>query len=167
VMACPGGCVNGGGQPFSNQRVVIQMRASGLYENDKLLQLHSSQENPFIQKIYNDDLTEEVAHSLLHTGYKNRKRISGEDFVLSKPEGEIKLRLNVCFGTSCFLRGAQELYVNLANYVSNKGIKNNTEFKISFCGEQCKKGPVVTVNKTVIDHCTLEKAIQEIEKSLG
>jgi NADH-quinone oxidoreductase subunit G len=167
VMACPGGCVNGGGQPFSNQRAVVQMRAGGLYENDKMLQLHSSQENPFLQKIYNENLTEELAHHLLHTSYKNRKRISGEDFILSKPEGEILLRLNVCFGTSCFLRGAQELYTNLADYVRKKGIENSTEFKISFCGEQCKKGPVVTVNDKVIDHCTLEKATQEIESCLG
>jgi NADH-quinone oxidoreductase subunit G len=166
VMACPGGCINGGGQPFSNQRAVVQMRAKGLYEADKILQLHSAQENPFLQKIYNDVLTEDAAHLLLHTHYKNRKRISGEDFVLSRPAGEIILRINVCFGTSCFLRGAQELYTDLANYVRNKGIEDNIEFKISFCGEQCKKGPVVIINDKAIDHCTLEKATQEIERCL-
>jgi NADH-quinone oxidoreductase subunit G len=167
VMACPGGCVNGGGQPVSQHSDTVQLRAKGLYESDKLMQLHSSQENPYLREMFNNGLTDDVAHQLLHTKYQNRKRIADEDFIVSNPEGEIKVRLNICFGTSCFLRGAQELYTNIAGYVRKKGIEHNTEFKISFCGEQCKKGPVISVNDKVIEHCTMEKATQEIERCLG
>jgi NADH:ubiquinone oxidoreductase subunit E len=103
-------------------------------------------------------------HELLHTHYKNRKRISGEEIVLSKKEQVSKLNLNICFGTSCFIRGAQDLYTKLMDYVKSRGIADETEFKVSFCREQCKKGPNLSVNGVNIEHCTIEKAIAEIEK---
>ena len=47
MMACPGGCINGGGQPVSVDRLVRKKRTEGLYRTDKMLQLHKSQENPY------------------------------------------------------------------------------------------------------------------------
>ncbi len=79
---------------------------------------------------------------------------------------DIKLTLDVCFGTSCFVRGAQELYTGLLDYVKRRSIGDETEFQVSFCGELCYKGPVLTVNGMMIEHCTVEKAISEIEKIL-
>ena len=67
VMACPGGCVNGGGQPFT--RIPGKdKRAKGLYEADKLLSIRSSDENPVIQSLYKNGLAEK-AHELLHVHY--------------------------------------------------------------------------------------------------
>lgn len=77
-----------------------------------------------------------------------------------------RLRLDFCFGTSCFIRGAQDLYTGVMDYVKSRGIAPETEFKVSFCNEQCTRGPVLTVNGTTIDGCTLEKATEEIEKAL-
>lgn len=167
VMACSGGCVNGGGQPVSENRTTVISRAKSLYDNDKMLQFHNAQDNPYLQKIYNEGLQGKQAHELLHTRYKNRKRISGEDFILSNLEGDKKLKLRICFGTSCFLRGAPELYTKLTEYVRSQGIGEETEFKVSFCGEKCEKGPVLVVNDKTIERCTIEKAIKEIEKVLG
>jgi NADH-quinone oxidoreductase subunit G len=164
VMACCGGCINGGGQPVSEDHHTVQQRAKGLYDNDTMLQIHSSQENPYVQKLYKEDLNAHMAHTLLHTEYKNRKRISGEEIVLSNQENNARLNLNICFGTSCFIRGAQDLYTKLMEYVKDRGIADETEFKVSFCGEQCKKGPNLTVNGESIHHCTIEKAIEAIEK---
>jgi NADH-quinone oxidoreductase subunit G len=164
VMACCGGCINGGGQPVSEDHHTVQLRAKGLYDNDKMLQIHSSQENPYIQKLYKEDLTGHMAHTLLHTDYKNRKRISGEEIVLSNQEENARLKLDICFGTSCFIRGAQDLYMKLMEYVKERGIADETEFKVSFCSEQCKKGPNLTVNGESIHHCTIEKAIEAIER---
>jgi NADH-quinone oxidoreductase subunit G len=81
-------------------------------------------------------------------------------------ETNAKLHLNVCFGTSCFIRGAKELYTGLKDYVKNRGLADTTEFTVSFCNEQCTRGPVLTVNGSVIDRCTMEKAAEEIEKIL-
>lgn len=167
VMACCGGCVNGGGQPVSEERDATALRAKGLYDNDKMLQFHSSEENPYIQKIYSDGLDKHTAHKLLHTEYKNRKRIDGEEISITGAGDDKKLKLTICFGTSCFLRGAQDLYSSLMQYVREKGFEDDTEFRASFCGERCKKGPVLTVNEKVLEHCTLEMAKAEIAKVIG
>ncbi len=75
VMACPGGCINGGGQPRScNNSKIKEERAAGLYKEDTELQIRKSHENPDIQKLYNEYLEKpgsHIAHDLLHTHYKN------------------------------------------------------------------------------------------------
>lgn len=76
VMACPGGCIGGGGQPVScNSIGKKDARAEGLYQTDKALPLRKSHENPEVKAIYAQWLKEpnsHKAHELLHTYYKNR-----------------------------------------------------------------------------------------------
>lgn len=76
VMACPGGCINGGGQPRSCDDSSIKgKRAEGLYKEDSELPLRKSHKNPSIQKLYNEYLEKpgsHKAHELLHTVYENR-----------------------------------------------------------------------------------------------
>lgn len=75
VMACPGGCVNGGGQPYSyNDTTIKQKRAEGLYKEDSELPVRKSHENPEIKKLYAEYLEKpgsHTAHELLHTTYEN------------------------------------------------------------------------------------------------
>ena len=79
VMACPGGCVNGGGQPIHpnlNQADVIKARQAGMYNIDKNKPVRISCENEAIKKLYAEFLGEpnsHLAHELLHTVYKDRK----------------------------------------------------------------------------------------------
>lgn len=166
VMACCGGCVNGGGQPVTEEKAAVEGRARELLDNDKMLQFHSAHENPYIKELYETRLTHEKAHELLHTEYSNRKRIHSEDVSLSETEGEKNLNLNICFGTSCFLRGAQQLYTDLIDYIREEDLEKDTEFKASFCTERCKKGPVLKVNGKAIEQCTLDKAVEEIKKAV-
>lgn len=77
VMACPGGCVNGGGQPTSCLDATIkEKRAQGLYTEDKNLDLRKSHTNPDIIKLYKECLGgkpgSEIAHHLLHTKYSDK-----------------------------------------------------------------------------------------------
>ncbi len=76
-MACPGGCINGGGQPYSNDyEDILAKRMSVLYSEDKNKTIRKSHENPYIKKIYEEFLGEpygEKAHELLHTQYVKRK----------------------------------------------------------------------------------------------
>lgn len=78
VMACPGGCINGAGQPQSySQKDTRQKRAAGLYKNDKELPLHKSHENPQIKALYDkylDKPNSHKAHEILHTKYVDRKK---------------------------------------------------------------------------------------------
>lgn len=75
VMACPGGCVNGGGQPYSFNDTSIKLkRAEGLYQEDSELQIRKSHQNPEIKKLYAEFLKEpgsHKAHELLHTTYED------------------------------------------------------------------------------------------------
>ena len=72
VMACAGGCVNGGGQPIHSGSAVTNERAKGLYDNDKALQFHVSNENPFLWRVYDEHLGDGMAHKLLHTAFTPR-----------------------------------------------------------------------------------------------
>lgn len=166
VMACCGGCVNGGGQPITDEKMAVESRSRELFDNDKMLQFHSAHENPYVRELYEDGMTPEIAHHLLHTEYNNRKRIHAEEVSLSEGVGEKSLKLNICFGTSCFLRGAQELYTRLMEYVRQNGMESDTEFTASFCTERCKKGPVLVVNGKAIEQCTFEMAVEEIQKAI-
>ena len=75
IMACPGGCIGGGGQPFPVDREVRQARINGIYRADESLPLRKSHENPAVQQLYKEFLGEplgEKAHELLHTTYTPR-----------------------------------------------------------------------------------------------
>lgn len=76
-MACPGGCLGGGGQPIPTNAEIRQKRAEAIYAEDKDLPIRKSHENPEILKLYKDFLKEplgEVSHHLLHTKYTKRAR---------------------------------------------------------------------------------------------
>ena len=76
VMACPGGCINGGGQPRSCDDSKIKAeRAEGLYKEDSELPIRKSHMNPAIQKLYQEYLdhpNSHKAHELLHTVYADK-----------------------------------------------------------------------------------------------
>lgn len=76
VMACPGGCINGGGQPYSNEQYsLIEKRMNALYSEDANKVIRKSHENPEIIKLYDEFLGKpngEKSHHLLHTHYINR-----------------------------------------------------------------------------------------------
>ncbi|MBN2796423.1 MAG: iron hydrogenase small subunit [Clostridia bacterium] len=82
VMGCPGGCVNGGGQPQQPQKVrdVIDLRvarAKALYEEDQILEIRKSHKNEEIKKLYEEFLgkpNSHKAHDLLHTHYTSREK---------------------------------------------------------------------------------------------
>jgi NADP-reducing hydrogenase subunit HndD len=77
IMACPGGCVNGGGQPTQPSYLrsftdLVALRAAALYGQDEAMQLRKSHENPVVKEVYETYLGEiggHKAHELLHTHY--------------------------------------------------------------------------------------------------
>ncbi|MBE7712747.1 MAG: 4Fe-4S dicluster domain-containing protein [Cyanobacteria bacterium SIG26] len=83
VMACPGGCVNGGGQPRScDNSATKQERAQGLYKEDSELNMRKSHVNPSVKKLYDEYLEKpnsHKSHEILHTVYKNRFEGSYKD----------------------------------------------------------------------------------------
>lgn len=82
IMGCPGGCVNGGGQPIQPQYVrdtvdVKALRSKALYDQDKAMPIRMSHESPIIKKLYSewyDGFGGHKAHHDLHTTYSPRKK---------------------------------------------------------------------------------------------
>lgn len=80
IMGCPGGCVNGGGQPQQPAKVrnytdIRALRAKALYDQDASMAIRKSHENPSIKKLYEDFLGSpgsHKAHDILHTSYVKR-----------------------------------------------------------------------------------------------
>jgi NADH-quinone oxidoreductase subunit G len=75
VMACPGGCVGGGGQPYGVTDELRVARAKGLYSDDEAQTVRCSHENPYVQRLYKEFLGKplgERSGHLLHTRYKAR-----------------------------------------------------------------------------------------------
>jgi len=180
VMACPGGCIVGGGQPVNFEHDFKMKRARSLYECDKQLQLHKPQENPYVKELYVktfDGIGGSVAHKLLHTKYHGRKRISDQTIAIRNTGGH-KIEICVCVGTNCFLKGSQELLKQLMNYVTFEkwddlvNVKtiddDSIDVKATFCFERCNKGPIAKVNNTIIEQATFEKVktvlFKEIER---
>lgn len=77
VMACPGGCIGGGGQPVPVNREIRQKRREALFDCDRMSELRKSHENPEIKALYDNWLGKplgEKAHHLLHTHYSPKVR---------------------------------------------------------------------------------------------
>ncbi len=82
IMACPGGCINGGGQPPISNEIRMEcdfktLRSQALFEEDEAKVIRKSHENPSIKKIYDEFLGEpngKRSHELLHTKYVKRDK---------------------------------------------------------------------------------------------
>ncbi|KXO17124.1 putative ferredoxin hydrogenase [Clostridiales bacterium KA00134] len=79
IMACPGGCIGGGGQPYHHgDSTILEKRQKAIYEIDKSKTIRKSHQNPMIKAIYEEFLGKPYgpkSHELLHTTYKKRERI--------------------------------------------------------------------------------------------
>lgn len=77
VMACPGGCIGGGGQPIPTNAEIRAKRVEAIYAEDMGLPIRKSHENPEVKQIYEEFLGEPLghkSHELLHTNYRKRRR---------------------------------------------------------------------------------------------
>lgn len=82
IMACPGGCIGGGGQPISSTTAVKKLRQDALYDIDKGQTIRKSHENPDVKRLYEAFLGEplgEKSHELLHTHYHKQFKRTAEN----------------------------------------------------------------------------------------
>jgi NADH-quinone oxidoreductase subunit G len=170
VMACPGGCIGGAGQPIQPDGTTKRSRAKGLFQIDKMLQLQKSQDNIFVTQCYSTFLGkpgERKAHELLHTHYQSRRRVAEDAFPLFDDARSRKVDVSVCLGTSCFLRGSEGLLRGLTRHVEDNGLERLVDIRGHFCFEQCDSGPSITLNGERIQQCTIERARQLVDEQLA
>jgi NADH-quinone oxidoreductase subunit G len=157
VMACPGGCVNGAGQPSVPHSAKTRLRGEGLYKNDKQMQFVSSKENPVIEKLYRDFLDKPGsyrAHELLHTHFTTHKRLQKMDLDFEPPVNGRAVEIKVCIGTYCHLKGAYDIFKQFHDTIMENGI--NATLNATFCFENCEGSPCVKIGDRIYGRVTKE-----------
>src|SRR5215469_2769343 len=168
IMACPGGCIGGAGQPISTSANTKALRTRGLYQADKMLQLHKAQDNVFITDCYAKflgDIGGDKAHHLLHTTYQSRRRIGDESLSLTEARGTDKVKVGVCLGTNCYLKGSQHVLNAVLRHADEKGLENRLDVRASFCFERCEHGPNASIDGAVCT-CTPESIIEILNERI-
>lgn len=158
IMACPGGCVGGGGQPYQNDGEHRLARAKEIYNIDSKLTLHKAQDNEDLDKVFEkywNGCCNHDTHHDLHTHYQSKKRIAGNEIVIKEGEGP---EITVCLGEGCMKKGSLAIVEKLVNLpVKVKG---------AFCLENCGEGISVKVNNEIL-HVTEENVIDSIKTKCG
>ncbi|MDD4279294.1 MAG: [FeFe] hydrogenase, group A [Candidatus Sumerlaeales bacterium] len=159
VMTCPGGCLNGGGQPPAKNLKHRQERAAALYESDRKL-IRTSQENTEVQNLYTKYYGEpnsEKAHHDLHTSYENRHVLPGAGFEAVLPNGKtLKVAVVNEQGMNCPEVGKN--ICDAAAFLNAKGVKTN--IAPFFVPAAKVKGTVAVVNDEVMDLAKMKSAIE-------
>ncbi|MBT7170194.1 MAG: 4Fe-4S binding protein, partial [Phycisphaerales bacterium] len=170
VMACPGGCVNGAGQPYTPDETARHKRAQGLYDTDRTLQLHKSQDNPMLAECYETHLGEiggHTAHELLHTSYENRRPHLDGTLELHTGQDEAKLEVAVCLGTGCHVKGSHSLIRKIIDWLKAEHLHQAVDVHATFCFEGCQEAPNVRVGDELISAATLERVQEAIQLELA
>jgi NADH-quinone oxidoreductase subunit G len=173
VMACPGGCIGGAGQPGQNTVELRKKRSEGIYRADTRMQLRKAQENPLVQHVYDKWLGNygsHEAHETLHTQYTGRSRMPGDGISImqGQSKGE-KVDVAVCVGTCCFLKGSTQMLADLTELIDQSGYADQVNLRAAFCLENCAGSASVKVDDKVIGGLTSKKSavvMQEIMSAL-
>ncbi len=154
VMACPGGCVAGGGQPISCEAEFRAKRAHGLYDTDKSRQVQKPQDNYWVDQCYAESFGgrpgSHEAHTRLHTHYKNRSQMfNARTPILTAAEGAptvsvtLSTRRQECMG--------EELLAKTVAYVKEKQLEGKINVEAAFTPlHECGNGVAALVGDNAI-----------------
>ncbi|QSH41926.1 NADH-dependent [FeFe] hydrogenase, group A6 [Lentisphaerota bacterium ZTH] len=169
VMACPGGCISGAGQPIAHSEAVRRKRAKGIYNADKQQQLQKSQDNYMVAKCYDEHLGgnpgSHEAHHALHTKYVNRSQLF--DAKIPVVRGTENNRLPVIV-TICAKQQdcpGQKLLALIVDYVKKNGYGEKVDIDAAFSSRPEADGTIcVTVGDQVVDRCKFINAVNTEEQ---
>ena len=173
VMACPGGCISGAGQPISHSELTRRMRARGIYATDKQQQLKKSQDNYLVDKCYAEHLEgkpgSHEAHTKLHTTYVDRSQIF--DVKLPVMRGTEKDCLTITVTVSAQEKDSpgKDMLAAIVDYVKTSGFADRVNIDAAFSSTLKDSGAIcVNIDDTVIKPCadnTVE--LEEIKKVIN
>jgi NADH:ubiquinone oxidoreductase subunit E len=159
-MACPGGCINGSGNPAPLLKSDTEHRLDVLYRLDQEAPIRTSQDNPSVQAVYTNWLGEpdsETSHHALHTTYQ-RRSMRVQDIREEMPQDLPVVDVGVCIGTNCYIKGSWKLLEGLAAELRKRGLADRCRVKARFCTGQCENGPNVVVGNKIISVDPLDQA---------
>lgn len=163
IMACPGGCVGGGGQPDTNDMAARIRRIRDIYNLDAVEQIHKAQDNVFVNKILDEWFggpANKQTHHDLHTSYIPRRRITGKPIEVNGIKDTKTVNVSVCVGTGCYLRGSYDVLNKFIELTKQLNLENYIRLNGTFCLEHCDKGVSVKVDDEIITGITPENAEQ-------
>jgi len=168
VMACPGGCIAGAGQPITHNPEARKQRAQGIYNADKTMPLQKSQDNYMVEKCYRESLGgqpgSQEAHHLLHTYYQNRSQLF--DARVSVLQGSAPTRLPIAV-TICANQEncpGQKLLGLIVEYVKTNGYQDRVDIDATFSSRPSEDGTIcVTVGDKIIDRCEFTNPVNTEE----
>jgi NADH-quinone oxidoreductase subunit G len=168
VMACPGGCIGGAGQPIYTDLAVREMRTKVLYENDKTMKFHKSNDNVYVKKMYKnyfENPGSQKAREYLHTNYKHHGRLK-EVFEITDfaKQQDDCVKISICFGNKCVNKGSKEILKYLVNFAENEKYRNKVNISASICFGECSSGPNVKIAGKTIQNCTIQMLEVAIQK---
>ncbi len=159
IMACPGGCVNGGGQPVPREGGTRKARTKSLYRADKGLQLHRSQDNPYLPQFTgsaNHGGDHGDRHRLLHTHYTDRSEyFEGEVQISRRAENE-SVELKICLGPNCLAKGSDELLNAMVDRIAEDGLMSKVHVVAHTKVDPCEHPITATIDDEVILNATAE-----------
>lgn len=161
VMACPGGCIGGGGQPEVNDTAARVQRLKTIYNLDTMEQVHKAQDNIYVNHIIDQWLNgtgSAKAHHELHTQYVPRRRITGKPIEITQFPEEVPVNVSVCVGTGCYLRGSYDILNMFSDMINKYGLEGKIKLDGTFCLEKCDQGVSVKVNDKIITGVTRDNA---------
>ncbi len=168
VMACPGGCINGSGNPAPLLKSDTENRLDVLYRLDQASSIRTSQDNPSVQAIYTNWLGEpdsKMSHAALHTSYTRRSmRVHDAS---EQPQDEFSVvDIGVCIGTNCYVKGSWKLLEGLSAELRRRGLTDRFRVKARFCTGQCEGGPNITLGDRIIAVDNVDAAAKIFETHL-
>ncbi len=168
IMACPGGCINGSGNPAPKLTSDPEDRLEVLYRLDDIASIKRSQDNPTIQAIYTNWLGKpdgSIAHHNLHTTYR-RRSMRVQETTEETLHDDAPIEVGICLGTSCYLKGSFHLLEGLSAELRRRGLSDRFRVKARFCTDQCSSGPNVVVGATVVNQVNPHKAEEFVDTYL-
>ncbi|MDO4571100.1 MAG: NADH-dependent [FeFe] hydrogenase, group A6 [Planctomycetia bacterium] len=124
VMACPGGCISGGGQTIGVTPAKREKRMRGLYIADKSNQLQKSQDNYLVEQCYQEHLGgapgSHEAHHMLHTHYQNRSQLFDAKYPIMRGTDAKRAMITATICTTAGSEAAKTLLNQIREYVIEK-----------------------------------------------
>lgn len=162
VMACPGGCISGGGQPYGADNAIRKQRQDGLYTIDAACELKKSQENYMVDQCYEEHLGggagSHKAHELLHTHYQNRSQLFDAKLPIIRGTKDNRLTVTVTIPTKGDNAAATELLGAVSQFVQDSGYMDSVDLDAAFTAEN--------VNCVTVDCEEIAPSIDSVKEAI-
>ena len=169
VMACPGGCISGGGQPVGVTDAIRIQRQQGLYAADKSQQVQKSQDNFLVDQCYKDHIGgkpgSHEAHHLLHTVYQNRSQLFDAKIPIMRGTAPNRFTITVTICAKQDNCPGQLLIGMISEYVRSKNYTDKVDMDAAFSSRPEQDGTIcVTIGDEVVERTKFRNALNTLEQ---